>query len=243
MSHGVSGSESLLRYLRWSGFDVSSLAVGKEVFLDRLLRYEREGSKFTKPYIFSITIHFQKNVVNSILNIINQEKDVIMLTRDPISRCKSICNHGDYKHNSYDDPFKVYSCDINPIEALDRFRFANENGEYIAEQAKPEALNYLIYHNLNLKYYSFTKNLKNPLYYIDTKDISGNNTLTTIKNIASRYCMCLDEEKIIEYLQHETLSSQANLYYFLPFVVSFEKYLIFIEYKDRSTLNYTDIKQ
>lgn len=240
--HGVSGSESLSRYLYWSGFDIFSLAVGNEVFLDKLLRYEKHSGNSQKPYIFNITIHFQKNIANFILNIINHEKDVIILTRDPISRCKSVCNHGDYKHNSYDYPFKVYSCDINPIEALDRFRFANENGEYTAKQAKPQALNYLIYHNLNLKYYSFTKNLKNPLYYIDTKDISGNNTLITMKNVASRYCIYLDEENLQKHLQNETLSLQANLYYFLPFVVSFEKYLILIEYKERSTLNYIDIK-
>ncbi|EAH7694012.1 DUF2972 domain-containing protein, partial [Campylobacter jejuni] len=119
--------------------------------------------------------------------ILNKNKPVVILTRDPISRLKTMVNHGSYKIEELGkNELKNFYINEDIFENLDRIRYTDKNG-YNANLKKPDlsSIYFIVNEELSFSYFSNINLIKNKnILYVDTKSISKDNAFATIKTLA-----------------------------------------------------------
>ena len=117
----------------------------------------------------------------------------IILVRDPISRLKTMINHGGYKDEVAMNRNSFHLND-NIDEVLDRRRFHNNSLYPSLEQTMP----WLIKHSklVNFSYTSTAKICNKEVYYIDASEVNPDKVMDSMRKYAKFFGKDLDEERL-----------------------------------------------
>ncbi|MCR2063254.1 hypothetical protein CHLV4140_10550, partial [Campylobacter helveticus] len=137
----------------------------------------------------------------------------LILVRDPISRLKTMVNHGGYKSGcSHENA--IFNIGSNIDEVLDRRRFwnqdlypnTNKGMAYLIKCAK----------NVNFSYTSIAEICKKQVYYMDVSEVNPNRVMQSMRKYAKFFDKDLDEERL-ESLEGYLKEKKFNLLtYIIP---------------------------
>ncbi|EAI4967418.1 DUF2972 domain-containing protein, partial [Campylobacter jejuni] len=181
-SYGVSGHWAFKSFLKYCELD-------DFVLYQNNYSYYKEYKNFNKKNYYVEIAWYQsmQPKYKHISKILNKNKPVVILTRDPISRLKTMVNHGSYKIEELGkNELKNFYINEDIFENLDRIRYTDKNG-HNANLKKPDlsSIYFIVNEELSFSYFSNINLIKNKnILYVDTKSISKDNAFATIKTLA-----------------------------------------------------------
>ncbi|EAK0966255.1 DUF2972 domain-containing protein, partial [Campylobacter upsaliensis] len=116
----------------------------------------------------------------------------LILVRDPISRLKTMVNHGHYKRGTLDYTFHLND-DIDKV--LDRRRFHNNSLYPNVEETMPYLIR--ISRKVNFSYTSTAKLCQKQVHYIDASEVNPDKVMESMRKYAKFFGKNLDEEKLL----------------------------------------------
>ena len=181
MRYGLSGNNAMYAFLDRIG--VAQLKY-EEIFKDK---DQSRSACFCCEYIWG---RGDDQLNHKILHTIQTCDQVLILTRDPISKIKALCNHGVFKNPCrYNDDVE-YSLEQDPYDVVDSTGFCNEQSQSISNQAF--AYNALLYHGINFipfAYYSHIAILPQSveITYLDMQEIMPEKAFDTMTKLAKKF--------------------------------------------------------
>ncbi|MCR6577709.1 DUF2972 domain-containing protein [Campylobacter insulaenigrae] len=233
LMYGLSGHWALETFLSYCGID------GFKLFEDNYCFYKNFKTFNKKDYYLEIVLYSRKKpTYKSINRILDENKPLLILTRDPISRLKTNINHGGRIPENYFDGdglknFHLY--DKNIKDNLDRIRYKDKNGHIKSKNPDLFSLYFLI-DDMGFNYFSNTNLLKNKsVFYIDTKELSEENAFSTIKKLSKQFNFNEPNENIKHKFEQKVWN---EFIYFLPYrLVIKDKILLIISDENRVFLD------
>lgn len=139
----------------------------------------------------------------------------LILVRDPISRLKTMVNHGFANTNIID--FNLHD-DVKKVFDRKRFHGAvNENGEWLIDKMPNiKSLEYFVRISpcMNFAYSSIANICKNNVFYMDMAEFLPQNVMDSIRKYAKFFNKTLDENKLQQnkaYLQEKKWTNLSNV--------------------------------
>lgn len=241
-SYGVSGHWAFKNFLKYCGLD-------DFVLYQNNYSYYKLHNNFKKTNYYLEIAWYQsmKPKYKHISKILNKEKPVIILTRDPISRLKTMVNHGAYKVEKYEkNELKNFYINENMYDNLDRIRYTDKNG-HNNNLKKPDlsSIYFLINEELSFNYFSNINLIKNDnITYIDTKQLSKENAFLLFKELSKKFDFKAPNENE-KYKFEQKLWNE--LYYLLPYRLLIDNILLIVADENNAFLdndeNYNHIKE
>ncbi|MCR6584244.1 DUF2972 domain-containing protein [Campylobacter insulaenigrae] len=233
LMYGASGHWALETFLSYCGID------GFKLFEDNYCFYKNFKTFNKKDYYLEIVLFNRKKpTYKSINRILDENKPLLILTRDPISRLKTNINHGGrIPENCFEGDglknFHLY--DKNIKDNLDRIRYMDKNGHIKSKNPDLFSLYFLI-DDMGFNYFSNTNLLKNKsVFYIDTKELSEENAFSTIKKLSKQFNFNEPNENIKHKFEQKVWN---EFIYFLPYrLVIKDKILLIISDENRVFLD------
>lgn len=244
-SYGASGHWAFKSFLSYCGLKDFTLFRDNYSFYKDFKDFKEENY-----YIEFFCYHSLKARYKQIKYILDEKKPIIMLTRDPISRLKTMVNHGFQVLEEYGEKneLKNFDLDFKNIKTnLDRARYADKI-DYNNNLKKPEisSIYFVINKEFGYNYFSNIKLIKNTnITYIDTKDLSKEKAFNTMEKLAKSF----DFEKPNEKDKYKFEQKFWNDFvYLLPYRLLIDNnILIIVADENRVFLdndeNYTYIKE
>ncbi|EDP6922245.1 DUF2972 domain-containing protein, partial [Campylobacter upsaliensis] len=186
--NGASAHGTILAFFVKS-FNLSFELISKERQNLCLSKFYATNSKNAAVF-FSWFAHYKKQDFKRIY--LASHLPFVILVRDPISRLKTMVNHGSYKRGTLDHTFHLND-DIDKV--LDRRRFYNNSLYPNVEETMPYLIR--ISRKFNFSYTSTAKLCEKQVHYIDANEINPNVVIESMRKYAKFFGKNLDEKKLL----------------------------------------------
>ena len=191
----VSGKHALFRFLSLCGLKQLTLYNDDICFLNEVKKTLKEAPKTQENYFLTLIIHRSYRSIKWDFGRVIRNANLLILLRDPISRCKGMLNHGTPNRSKLirGSCFPAQYLNTPPHTALDRKRYKHKRG-YSSKAVAPsvEGLSYVLRRELNFTYYSSILSFLNPQYhinihYLDVKELMPKVAFKTMQNLAEQF--------------------------------------------------------
>lgn len=150
---------------------------------------------------------------------IMQNISFIIVTRDPISRLKTMINHGGSNESN---KLKIYE---NYIHCVHRKKFPYLNNGVICYKNVPDITAAEIFINgskyVNYDYSKIANICRNNTYYFDASEIDPDNVFQSMIKFSSFFDKEIDKKVLIEEMEYLREKKHTDLYAILPIIITF----------------------
>ncbi len=206
MRYGLSGGLAMGEFLQKQNVELSTY--------HQLLRWQELSGMHTCLFV---DCHWSSQIPEIQEVLVAASGDIVMLVRDPISRLKTMINHGCYIATSL-QPYDTFSIDENPYYVVNRKGYHDEHYNIVCN--KPFITNSLLWFYIQkclFSYYTLFEDIsKYNITYIDMRDIALEKAFDTMSKLATKFNFSAPIEQ--DRMFYETIRFDEFSYHLLPLI-------------------------